>query len=651
MQADHLWKQSISVALCAVLFLNVLLPPVKASGRVPLPAQKPAHAEFLKIKPRAEQDQHASFESEFMGINKKIITLLNIPGFDRLAKPDGKSPLSGENAALYKEIFKLQSYGKMKQADEKIAQLTDQRLMADVLFQRYMHPTAYRSSFEELSEWLTRYPDHPGAERIHKLALSRKPEGVQVSWANLKFRSELPEVREPKVVVAKSYKNKTPRTPAQNQAVKALSLKVRSLVHEGEPSLALETLYTGEAVQYMDEAERDSLKAQVALGYLYDGQTTAAEDLARECLERSGKYVPLAAWVAGLSLWMKKDYPQAAVYFEKAGTSPYASGWLASGGSYWAARAHTRAKNLKEVSRWYREAAKHSRTFYGLLALRALGQDVRFNWENETYTSEDEQKLLATAEGRRAMALVAAGQYDLAEQELLHFDYSSNPSMRPVILAYAGHVGLSEVALRLGSMIDAPGGKLYDAALYPVLPWEPQGGYTLDPALVHAIVRQESRFDPQARSQSGASGLMQIMPGTARHVLRSASVSDDDVSALLSRPEENLTIGQAYIRELLADKNVNGDVISMLVAYNAGPGNLARWKKRVGPVTDPLLFVEMIPVAETRMYVKRVMANYWIYSLRGGQGVRTLEALSSGQSPRYAYAVQDENAFKLAANQ
>ncbi len=651
MQGHPLWKQSIAFAVSFLLVLNLLLPAGKASGGIPVPGVKPSYADFLKIKTTAESSQQADSDPEFMGINNKIITLLQLPGIGIDKKAGAKAPLSAENASLYKEIFRLQAYGNMKDADAKIAKLTDQRLRADILFQRYMHPTAYKSTFAELNDWLNLYPDHPGAERIHKLAMSRKPEGLKVGWANLSFRSEVPEIHEPKIKTAKTYKSKTDRTPEQNQDVRALSVKVRSLVSEGEPSLAQETLYTSQAVQFMDGAERDSLKAEIALGFLYEGHVTRAQDLAKESFKRSGEYVPLAAWVAGLSLWLKQDYANASVYFEQAGNSPYASGWLASGGYYWAARAHMRAKNVTQVSRCYREAAKHTRTFYGLLALRALGQDFRFNWENEAYTSADEEKLLDTVEGRRAMALVAAGQYDLAERELLHFDFAANPSMRPVVLAYAGHVGLSEVALRLGSMLDAPGGKLYDAALYPVLPWEPEGGYTLDPALVHAIVRQESRFDPQARSPSGASGLMQIMPGTARHVLRSEAGSEEDLIALLARPEENLTIGQDYVRELLADKNVNGDIMSMLVAYNAGPGNLARWKKKFGPVTDPLLFVEMIPVSETRTYVKRVMANYWIYSLRGGQGVRTLEALSSGQSPRYAFALEDEKAFKLAANQ
>lgn len=631
--------------------MNLLLPAGKASGGIPVPAVKPSYADFLKIKTTAESTQQVNSEPEFMGINNKIITLLQLPGIGIDKKAGAKAPLSAENASLYKEIFKLQAYGNMKDADAKIAKLTDQRLYPDVLFQRYLHPTAYKSTFTELNDWLTRYPDHPGAERIHKLALTRLPQGHKASWPGLKFRSELPEIHEPKMATAKTYVSKTSRTPEQNQNIRALSVKVRSLVSEGEPGLAQETLYTAAAVQHMDEVERDALKAEIALGYLYQGQTTRALEIARESVRRSGETVPLAAWVAGLSLWLKKDYTAAAAYFEKVGTSPYAQPCLSSGGSFWAARSHMRAKNVKEVSRWYREAAKHTRTFYGLLAMRTLGQDARFNWENESYTPDDEEKLLATAEGRRAMALVAAGQYDLAERELLYFDYAANPSMRPVILAYAGHVGLSEVALRLGSMIDAPGGKLYDAALYPVLPWEPEGGYEIDPALVHAIVRQESRFDPQAKSPSGASGLMQIMPDTARHVLRAPAMTAEGVETLLARPEENLTLGQAYIKELLAEKSVNGDVVSMLAAYNAGPGNLARWKKKFGPVTDPLLFVEMIPVSETRTYVKRVMANYWIYSLRGGQGVRTLEALSSGQSPRYAFAQEDEKAFKLAANQ
>ncbi|MCB1592883.1 MAG: lytic transglycosylase domain-containing protein [Alphaproteobacteria bacterium] len=689
MQAQHLWKQSIVAAICAVLAANVFLPErMTSEGGIPVPGTKPAmsfasirldmedfeslpeikktvHNE-IAVKPNHLQNfsetekpsllVEAAFESAhgFLSINNTPLNILK-----PTEKPDDQGaykPLSSENAALYRDIFRLQAFGRIKSADRKIAKLSDKRLLSHVLYQRYMHPVAYRSSYEELRAWLKSYPDHPEADRIEKLALSRKPEGVKPDWTSLEKRRELPNMFEPLIARAKRH-NAVERTQEQQDSVKSLTSKVESLISEGEPSLAMETLFTGEGVQYMDNVERDMLRAQAALRFLHTGHTARARDLAIEAVKSSGEKVPLASWIAGLSFWKEKNYAAAAENFARAGASPYSSGWMSSAGSYWAARSYGSLKNRAQADKWYARAAQQDRTFYGLLATQALGRKPSFDWRTPPYAYKDEKKLLETPEGRRAAALVAAGQYELAESELLHYDYKKNPEMRPIALAYAAHVGLPTLAVRLGSRMDyrSEGKKRpYDSTLYPLMPWEPRRGFSVDPALIHAIVRQESRFNPQAQSYSGASGLMQIMPATARHILRGVNVADADIPALLKRPADNLTLGQSYLRELLADRNVNGDVLSMLVAYNAGPGNLARWKKRYGEIEDPLMFVEMIPVAETRNYVKRVMAFYWIYSQRGGPGAKTLEALASGKPARYAALTEStasSNAFKLAANQ
>ena len=85
--------------------------------------------------------------------------------------------LSEMDAALYQAIFKLQEVGKWRSADKRIAKLSDRVLIGHVLYQRYMHPTAYRSKYKELKEWMDSYADHPGASRIYRLALRRQPKG------------------------------------------------------------------------------------------------------------------------------------------------------------------------------------------------------------------------------------------------------------------------------------------------------------------------------------------------------------------------------------------------------------------------------------------------------------------------------------------
>jgi soluble lytic murein transglycosylase-like protein len=165
-----------------------------------------------------------------------------------------------------------------------------------------------------------------------------------------------------------------------------------------------------------------------------------------------------------------------------------------------------------------------------------------------------------------------------------------------------------------------------DSDLYPLVHWTPKGGFTMDRALVFALARQESGFDATARNSSGATGLMQIMPSTAAAL--GARQKD------LHEPASNLAIGQKYMQRLLADPSVEGDLILMMVAYNAGPGTLVKWRSAFS-MEDPLLFLESLPSRETRDFVERVMTNYWIYQDRLGQDSPSLDQVAGGGWPVY----------------
>jgi soluble lytic murein transglycosylase-like protein len=128
---------------------------------------------------------------------------------------------------------------------------------------------------------------------------------------------------------------------------------------------------------------------------------------------------------------------------------------------------------------------------------------------------------------------------------------------------------------------------------------------------------------------------MQLMPATAA-ALAGASPRQTAKSDALLDPERNLTLGQRYVQHLLAQDQIHGNLLIALAAYNAGPAAALRWQ-RAGPrADDPLLFLESIPLAETRIYVERVLANYWIYQLRLGQPTPTLDAVAAGDWPVYS---------------
>ncbi len=106
-----------------------------------------------------------------------------------------------------------------------------------------------------------------------------------------------------------------------------------------------------------------------------------------------------------------------------------------SAGAYWASRAHMRAGNVHDVSVWLERAASQPRTFYGLIATRALGLDFDFNWSMPELTKARMARLQKIPAARRAAALVAAGQYYLAEQELRQIDPGKDKELLEALVA------------------------------------------------------------------------------------------------------------------------------------------------------------------------------------------------------------------------
>jgi soluble lytic murein transglycosylase-like protein len=168
----------------------------------------------------------------------------------------------------------------------------------------------------------------------------------------------------------------------------------------------------------------------------------------------------------------------------------------------------------------------------------------------------------------------------------------------------------------------------FDPDDYPTPRLTPTGGFTLDKALVYAIVRQESRFDPNAVSGAGAIGLMQLMPQSAAEAAGDDKLLAD--SSPLYDPSTNLRVGQDYVSWLM-DKATNGDLIRAVAAYNGGPGTLLRTQQSTGDA-DPLMLIESLPAAETRDYVEKVIAAYWVYRRIFGESARSIDAIASGAS-------------------
>ncbi|MFA6245126.1 MAG: transglycosylase SLT domain-containing protein [Candidatus Hydrogenedentales bacterium] len=132
----------------------------------------------------------------------------------------------------------------------------------------------------------------------------------------------------------------------------------------------------------------------------------------------------------------------------------------------------------------------------------------------------------------------------------------------------------------------------------------------VDPYLLLAIGRQESVFQPRVVSRSGATGVMQLMPGTADWLMKVEPGVQNEHADNLSHPANSLRLGAYYLMRMI-DRN-DGNLVFALASYNAGPGNVSKWRKS-HPSTDMEAFIDFIPFSETKDYVKKVLGNYAAY--------------------------------------
>jgi soluble lytic murein transglycosylase len=135
------------------------------------------------------------------------------------------------------------------------------------------------------------------------------------------------------------------------------------------------------------------------------------------------------------------------------------------------------------------------------------------------------------------------------------------------------------------------------------------GEIGLDPAYVYGLIRQESRFVMDARSNVGASGLMQVMPPTARWTARKLGMMNFTPAQLADR-DTNIAIGTGYLKLVLDD--FDGSMPLAAAAYNAGPSRSRNWRN--GPVLEAAAWAENVPFPETRDYVKKVLSNTTVYA-------------------------------------
>jgi soluble lytic murein transglycosylase len=343
------------------------------------------------------------------------------------------------------------------------------------------------------------------------------------------------------------------------------------------------------------------------------------------------------AWDAYLS-----DKPEAAVLLrEQVERYPYET--RASSALYFLGRLNEKTGKPAEARAYYeRASAQFPHYFYGMLArervkdgkLTATAPDLEatswlddVDWPDRRDFSAAEPNAATRLRIDRARLLMLAGLSDAADAELRFGAKTETEQPHLLAIELARAMPSPFHALRImksfiGDYLSIP----FDSAplkfwqmLFP-LPYRDEiqrsaVAHNLDPYSVAGLIRQETEFNPDARSPSNAYGLMQLIPATGKLMGRQEGISVASVRSLLN-PSINIPLGTQYLRSQL--DHWGGNWAETLAAYNAGPGRVRQWLTWAN-YREPAEFVESIPFNETREYVQAVLRNADMYRIIYGE--------------------------------
>ncbi len=287
---------------------------------------------------------------------------------------------------------------------------------------------------------------------------------------------------------------------------------------------------------------------------------------------------------------------------------------------YWRAEAARALGQSAEAETLLAEAARYNFTYYGQLAATREDHSAVLALPETARVDNAARSRFENRELVRALRLMseAGAQRDFESIAFYLDDTLDDPMEIELLSQMAREQSFNRTALR-NAKAGLFRGVVATNAAYPLieLPSAVRARGNPEPALVLAIIRQESEFDPAAISSANARGLMQLIPSTARAQARREGMSYER-AALTADPEYNMTLGAAHLAQLVSE--FNGSYVLAIAAYNAGSHNARSW---IGEWGDPrsrsvdvVDWIELIPFAETRNYVQRVTENLQVYRHR-----------------------------------
>ncbi len=461
----------------------------------------------------------------------------------------------------------------------------------------------------------------------------RQFEANRTSWAKATLfylpDSQAPDLKQVDAVIdrAMAYLVKLPGNWAAARAGRELAALAVQRVATNDPRVAAEQL---EKIQgKLGEAERQWAWGQIGLNAAKRHMTEALAWYAR-----AGK-APLSddgyQWKVRAALRAQEW----GVVHDTINAMPPALAALPEW-TYWLGRAHKAGGRTSDADALFRRIAGQP-NFYGNLADEELGRPI----VPPPQASAPSREEMAAAQGnpgiRRALAFF---RLDLRTEAVKEWNWSLRGMNDRELLATAELARRNQIYDRAINTADKTRNE-HDYSLRYLAPFGDQvrpaaRNQSLDDAWVYGLMRQESRFITTAKSSVGASGLMQLMPATAKWVARKIGLKDYN-HGRVNDTETNLLLGTSYMRMVM--ENLDNHPVLASAAYNAGPGRARKWRADV-PL-EGAIYAETIPFSETRDYVKKVMSNAVYYSALFNGKPESLKARLGTVGARVADAPKD----------
>ena len=546
--------------------------------------------------------------------------------------------LSMSDVKVYKQAFKLQS-NQIKSRNSKIwikieklkKKIDDRVLIGTLNADKYLHPTGWRSSYKELKEWLSNYNDHPDAYKIYRIALKRKPK-----------KSKSP--KKPSGNFLNGYGNITrdlikPTFPLAKSKYKRdafiISIKVRRAIRRKNLKYVENLLSAKKTKQKLSSQELAQLRAELAHAYFIFKNDKQSLRQARISISLSGHKNALAFWSGGLASWRLGNLKQSKWFYNNLSDLKKGPESILSAGSFWSAKIAYHMGEYRNINKYLFSAIKYDRTFYSTLSKAALGYKDNYDFKLKNISKPFISKLKSLKAGRRILALIQISEYHKASREFRKIIFNFSEREYPEIISFASQNNMPGFAFRLSAILRNDYNKILLGGLYPVPNWDFSSLPIKDKSLLYSISRQESGFNPRAKSYANALGLMQVLPSTASFIMKDRAYRKKE---LLYDEEKNVYVASKYIQFLLNLNIVKKDVSKMLASYNAGPGNFSKWSKNFyKKEIDPVFMIETLPARQTRNYIKLVLTNLWIYKIRLKEKPDLLFKLASGSIPKYEF--------------